>query len=52
MLATLANPWETAWKVLGERPDFAAFQMGFMLGASALMMIHTILPSFLWICCI
>lgn len=42
----IIKPWKSSWNLLKERPDFGKFQVGFMLGASALMMIHTVLPRF------
>ena len=35
-----------AWSLLRERPDFAQFQMGFMLGGSGLIIFQTALPVF------
>lgn len=43
---TIVRPWKESWNLLKERPDFKKFQMGFMLGGSALMMMMTILPMF------
>lgn len=42
----LAKPWVSSWNLLKQRPDFAKFQVGYMLGGSALMMIHTVQPTF------
>ncbi|MFA6916709.1 MAG: MFS transporter [Parachlamydiales bacterium] len=38
----LSEPWVAAWRLLSERRDFAKFQIGYLLGGSALMMIHTV----------
>lgn len=38
----LSEPWKAAWNLLSERRDFAKFQIGYLLGGSALMMIHTV----------
>lgn len=43
---SLIKPWKTSWNLIKERPDFKRFQIGFMFGATALMMIHTVLPTF------
>src|ERR1700722_350687 len=43
---SMIRPWKSSWTLIKERPDFRKFQVGFMLGASALMMIHTILPVY------
>ncbi len=43
---TLAKPLQIAWKLLKARPDFARFQLGYMFGGSALIMIHSALPYF------
>lgn len=42
----LASPWKRAWQVIKERPDFARFQLGFLLGGSGLMVIQPELPAF------
>lgn len=42
----LFEPWKNAWNLLKERPDFAKFQMGFMLIGSSLMVIQPALPVF------
>lgn len=43
---SIIKPWKTSWALIKERPDFGRFQVGFMLGASALMMIHSVLPVY------
>ena len=40
------QPWKSAWEVLKRRPDFAKFQIGFMLIGSGLMVIQPALPVF------
>ena len=42
----LLGPWKESIALLKRRPDFARFQVGFMLGGSALIMMQTILPMF------
>lgn len=42
---TVLKPWKETWALLLRRPDFARFQIGYMLGGGALMMIHSILPT-------
>lgn len=42
----ITKPWKTSWNLLKERPDFAKFQLGFMLGGGALMLIQPILPMY------
>ncbi len=39
-------PWKNAWNLVLQRADFRTFQIGFMLGGSALMLMHAILPAF------
>ena len=46
LLQQVAKPWKQAWNLLKERPDFARFQIGFMFGGAALMMMQTTLPMF------
>ncbi len=43
---TFGKPWRSAFKLLQERPDFLLFQLGFMIVASALMIVQPILPIF------
>jgi MFS family permease len=43
---SLLSPWKESWNLLRRRPDFAQFQMGFMLGGGGLMLMQTTLPSF------
>lgn len=42
----LLHPWKNAWDLLKRRPDFANFQIGFMLIGSGLMIIQPTLPVF------
>lgn len=42
----LLQPWKSAWDILKSRPDFAKFQMGFMIIGSGLMIIQPALPVF------
>lgn len=42
----LLQPWKSAWEILKQRPDFAKFQIGFMLIGSGLMIIQPALPVF------
>lgn len=42
----LLQPWKSAWDLLKRRPDFAKFQIGFMLIGSGLMIIQPALPVF------
>jgi MFS family permease len=40
-------PWKHAWMVLSSRPDFRAYQMGFMVfGGCGLMILQPALPNF------
>lgn len=39
-------PWKNAFKILKSRPDFFAFQWGFMLGGAGLMVYQPIIPIF------
>ncbi len=42
----LLHPWKNGWELLKKRPDFANFQIGFMLIGSGLMIIQPTLPVF------
>lgn len=42
----LRSPWRHAWALVRERPDFARYQVGFMLGGAGLMIIQPALPEF------
>lgn len=44
--ALLLKPWESAWRVLKTRPDFARYQLGFMLGGAGLIILQPALPVF------
>lgn len=40
------KPWKEAWELMQQRPDFARFQIGFMLGGGGLMLWQPALPQF------
>lgn len=40
------KPWKEALRLLRERPDFAKFQVGFMIGGAALMVTQPVIPIF------
>lgn len=40
------KPWKEAWELIKQRPDFARFQIGFMLGGGGLMFWQPALPQF------
>ena len=40
------RPWKEAWELMKQRPDFARFQIGFMLGGGGLMLWQPALPQF------
>lgn len=40
------KPWKQSWELITSRPDFARFQIGFMLGGAGLMIMQPILPAF------
>lgn len=40
------KPWKEAWELMKQRPDFAQFQIGFMLGGGGLMLWQPALPQF------
>lgn len=40
------KPWKSAWELIRRRPDFARFQLGFMLGGSGLIIMQPALPMF------
>lgn len=46
VMETLKKPWSDAWVLIKARPDFARFQIGFMLGGVGLMLWAPVLPSF------
>ncbi|HEX2579036.1 MAG TPA: MFS transporter [Rhabdochlamydiaceae bacterium] len=39
LFTSLVTPWKDSWNLLRERPDFARFQLGFMMGGIGLMLI-------------
>jgi MFS family permease len=42
----LFQPWKSAWDLLKRRPDFAKFQIGFMMIGCGLMVLQPSLPVF------
>lgn len=42
----LLRPWQDAWQLLRQRPDFLAYQWGFMLCGFGLMVVQPALPEF------
>ncbi len=42
----ILEPWKKAWKLLIVRPDFRAFQIGFMFGGMGLMFMQSVLPAY------
>jgi MFS family permease len=42
----LSKPWKSAWRVIQARPDFARYQLGFMLGGAGLIIMQPALPLF------
>jgi len=42
----VARPWKAAWNLILTRPDFAKFQIGFMLGGAGVMIMQPALPIF------
>lgn len=42
----LLKPWKSAWELIKRRPDFARYQLGFMLGGSGLIIMQPALPIF------
>lgn len=42
----IGKPWKEAWDLMKQRPDFARFQIGFMLGGGGLMFWQPALPQF------
>jgi hypothetical protein len=42
----LLKPWKSAWNLICRRPDFARYQLGFMLGGSGLIVMQPALPVF------
>ncbi|MBS0647781.1 MAG: MFS transporter [Verrucomicrobia bacterium] len=43
---SLITPWKDSWNLLRQRPDFARFQIGFMMGGIGLMLIMPALVIF------
>jgi len=42
----VTQPWKDSFELLAKRKDFARFQMGFMIGGFALMMVSAVLPYY------
>lgn len=42
----ILKPWKDAWQLIKRRPDFARYQLGFMLGGSGLILMQPALPDF------
>ncbi len=42
----LIKPWQDGWNLIIDRPDFAKFQIAFMLGGAGLMMMMSAQPIF------
>lgn len=42
----MLKPWKSAWELICRRPDFARYQLGFMLGGSGLIVMQPALPVF------
>jgi len=40
------KPWKSTWELIRKRPDFARYQLGFMLGGSGLIIMQPELPIF------
>ena len=40
------KPWKDAWRLLTNRPDFASYQIGFMLGGTGMILMQPALPEF------
>ena len=47
LLEAIKSPWKRSYDLLKSQPNFFRFQVGFLFGGSALMMIHTILPMYM-----
>ena len=43
----LVKPWKQSWQIMRQRPDFASFQVGFMLGGAGIMIMQPTIPLFL-----
>lgn len=43
---SLVTPWKDSWNLVRQRPDFARFQIGFMMGGIGLMLIMPALVIF------
>lgn len=43
---SLLKPWKQSWSLLSAYPDFAAYQLGFMIWGAGIMIMHPALPIF------
>jgi MFS family permease len=46
LLTEITKPWQQSWLLLRKRPDFAQFQIGFMLCGAGLMIMQPAFPAF------
>jgi len=46
IVESLVKPWKQSCQIMSQRPDFAIFQFGFMLGGAGLMIVAPTLPIF------
>jgi len=42
----IKRPWQRAWSLLKQRPDYGLFQWGFMLGGFGIMVLQPCLPKY------
>jgi hypothetical protein len=42
----ILSPWKQGWDLVKKRPDFANYQIGFLLGGAGLIIIQPMLPTF------
>ena len=42
----IVEPWRNSWNLLKERPDFRYYQISFLFGGSALILVQPVLPIF------
>lgn len=42
----LVKPWTQSWQIMRQRPDFASFLIGFMLGGTGIMIMQPTIPVF------
>lgn len=46
VLGEIFKPWRQSWALIRDNPDFRKYQVGFMLGGTGLIVIHSTLPMF------